>query len=115
MHEGAFTEQIVATILKEVQKHPGRRPKSVRVRVGEVYHLVPESVAVHFEAQVLGTPLQGVRLDLQEDPMRVSCKDCGASGPVDDHHLPACPTCYSRNIKTISGDKIIVEAIELEA
>ena len=112
MHEGQFTDKIVEAILSQLKEHPGRKIKAVRVAVGEVYHLVLESVLMHFEISVRGTPLEGVKLELKEDPMLVHCQQCHKTGPVEDHHLPLCSFCGSLNVKTVSGNSITVDSIE---
>ena len=112
MHEGVFTEKIVAVILDELKKQPGQKISSVKVKVGETYHLVLESVCMHFEIAVKGTALEGVQLILQEEPMQVTCQVCHKTGPVEDHHMAMCSFCNSLNVKTVSGNSIIVESIE---
>jgi hydrogenase nickel incorporation protein HypA/HybF len=112
MHEGQFTDKIVEVILEELKKHPGRKIRTVKVAVGEVYHLVLESVLMHFEISVRGTPLEDVRLDLKEDPMQVYCRQCQKTGFVEDHHMPLCSSCGSLDIKTVSGNSISVDSIE---
>lgn len=112
MHEGHFTDQIVEEILKELKKYPGSTVKTVKVTVGEVYHLVLESVLMHFEISVKGTPLQGVVLDLKEDPMQVCCQECAKTGAVQDHHMPQCSFCGGLSVKTVSGNSITIDSIE---
>lgn len=112
MHEGHFTENIVEGILEELKNHPGRRIKTVRVAVGEVYHLVLESVLMHFEISVRGSSLEGIELQLKEEPMQVSCQQCHQTGSVQDHHMPLCSFCGSLNVKTISGNSITIDSIE---
>lgn len=114
MHEGHFTEQIVDGIVGELKKHPGRSVASVTVKVGEVYHLVPDSVLMHFDLITKSTPLEGVRLDLLEEPMKVVCSECGKQGPVEDHHLPLCSYCHSRQVKAVAGDKVTIEQISFK-
>lgn len=112
MHEGHFTEKIVEEILSELKKYPERKVKTVSVSVGEVYHLVLESVLMHFEICVAGTPLQGVAMSLKEDPMQVLCHICQKTGPVEDHHMPMCSACGSLKVKTVGGNTITVDTIE---
>lgn len=112
MHEGHFTEKIVEAILGELKNHPGGKIKAARVVVGEVYHLVFDSVLMHFEISVRGTPLEGVHLDLREEPMQVSCPKCLLTGPVQDHHMPLCSFCGSLDVKPIGGNSITVDTIE---
>ena len=114
MHEGHFTEQIVFNVIEELKKHSGRKPNKVRVTVGEVYHLVPESVLMHYEVATKGTVLEGVALELIEEPMQVECLSCQKQGPVEDHHLLLCSYCHSQNVKPVAGNKIAIEAVELE-
>ncbi len=113
MHEGQFTEKIVDAILLELKKFPGQKPKSVLVKVGEVFHLVPEAVKMHFEVLTKGTSLEGVLLDLQEESMEVYCPHCKKTTFVEDHHLVACPFCYAVDVTPIRGNQITVESIEL--
>ncbi len=115
MHEGQFTEKIVDAILKELKEHPQGRVRSVKVKVGEIFHLEPHSVQMHFEITVKGTQLEGVRLDLQEERVEVTCPQCQKTGPVEDHHLMFCSFCQALNVKPVSGNTISVESIELEA
>ena len=115
MHEGHFTEQIVEGIVGELKKHPGRSVESVTVKVGEVYHLIPDSVLMHYELITKGTPLEGVKLNLLEESIKVECAVCGKEGPVEDHHLLLCSFCHSRQVKPVSGDKVTIEQIQFKA
>ena len=112
MHEGHFTEQIVEGVVKDLQKFPGKKVDSITVKVGEVYHLMPDSVLMHFDLITKGTELEGVKLDLLEEAVRVMCSQCGKQGPVEDHHLLLCSFCHSRDVKAIAGDKVIIEEIK---
>lgn len=114
MHEGHFTDQIVAAILAELKDRPKGKVRSVKVKVGEVYHLVPASVLMHFQVAVKGTPLEGVELVLQEEGVKVYCPQCRKEGLAEDHHMIVCPICYSQNVKTLSGNSVTIESIELE-
>lgn len=106
MHEGKFTEDIVNAIIEQVNNSGEEKPEKVKVIVGEVYHLEPEAVKLHFEVITQGTILEGVELDLEEEHMEVECSDCGKSGPVEDHHMVLCSHCDSRNVKPIKGNDV---------
>jgi hydrogenase nickel incorporation protein HypA/HybF len=112
MHEGNYTGRIVATILEELKKHPGRKPKSAKVLVGEMLHLMPESVKMHFELLTSGTALAGVVLNLAEVAVRVRCSRCAKEVEVHDHHELVCSACGSDEVELAGGDQVIVESIE---
>ena len=115
MHEGHFTEQIVEAVVNELKKYPGRAVESITVKVGEVYHLVPESVLMHFESITRSIPLEGVKLNLLEESLQVLCSQCGQQGPVEDHHLLLCTFCHSRQVKAVCGDKVTIDQIQFKS
>ncbi|MEI8344882.1 MAG: hydrogenase maturation nickel metallochaperone HypA, partial [Candidatus Omnitrophota bacterium] len=73
MHEGGFTGRIVATILEELKKFPGQKVLRVKVLVGEMLHLEPESVKMHYQLLAKGSALEGVELELEQVPVTVEC------------------------------------------
>ena|SRR3989338_3071889 len=113
MHESNFTKQIVHVILQELTKNSDARPQTVKVRVGEMLHLVPESVEMHYELLTKGTPLAGVKLELEEIPVRVRCRPCGHEGSVADHHLLVCGECGSFDVELLNGNEIRIDSIEI--
>jgi hydrogenase nickel incorporation protein HypA/HybF len=112
MHEGHFTENIVDAVVLELKKYPGRRVESITVKVGETYHLVADSVLMHFELITKETALEGVKLNLLEEPMLVVCSQCAKQGPVEDHHLLLCSYCHSRQVKPVAGNTVTIEQIK---
>ena len=114
MHEANFTEQIIKKILDELSSYPDAKPRAAKVLVGEMLHLVPESVQMHYRLLTQGTSLEEVPLELAEVPVKIRCNHCGKEGGVEDHHLLMCSDCGTMNVKLISGDEIWVDVIELE-
>lgn len=112
MHEHKFTEQIVQSVLEELNRHPQTKPRWVEVTVGEVFHLERDSVMLHFDLLAKGTRLEGVELRFSEEAMEVRCGDCGKTGPVEDHHMPTCHSCGSLKVATVKGDKVDVRLAE---
>ncbi len=114
MHEGSFTEEIVQAILKELGDRPGQHASRVRVRVGEMLHLQSDAVRLHFGLLTKGTGLEGAELELEEVPVRVRCRGCGAEGPVEDHHLLACPVCGEARVVVLEGKDVFIQSVDLE-
>lgn len=114
MHEGNFTQQIVDSILQELEKHPNTRPRHIKVKVGDMFHLNSESVKSHFESIAKGTPLEGATLELEEVQLTAKCNRCGWNGEVEDHHLLVCGACASREVEVLGGDEVVIETIDLE-
>ncbi|MBI1978188.1 MAG: hydrogenase maturation nickel metallochaperone HypA [Candidatus Omnitrophica bacterium] len=113
MHEGNFTKRIVESIMEELKKHPRYVPKRVKVKVGEIFHLNPESVKMHYVVVTKGTPLEGTELDLIEEKITVYCWQCSRTGTVLDHHFLACSCCNSTDVEVMSGNQVSVDSVEL--
>lgn len=114
MHEQNFTERIVEAMRLALEKYPDHRPRQMKVSVGAMLHLVPESVLWHFEQLIKGTPYEGMVLDLVEAPVLVACHACAQKGGVEDHHLLICKACGSNHVTILEGDAIRVESLDLE-
>ncbi|OIO38198.1 MAG: hypothetical protein AUJ72_02870 [Candidatus Omnitrophica bacterium CG1_02_46_14] len=112
MHEGNFTQDIVDAILNKLNKYPDAQPEAVRVYVGEMLHLVPDSVRFHYELMTQGTRLEGIKLELQEVPVKVQCHHCAYEGGVEDHHMPMCGRCSALDVEILSGDKILIDSLK---
>ena len=113
MHEANFTQEIVNSILDELKKYPSCRAKQIKVKVGEMLHLMPESVKTHYAQMTQGTNLEGVMLILEEMPVEIKCRSCGSVGGVEDHHVLFCSKCDSFNVELIKGKEVVVDSIEM--
>lgn len=115
MHEGHFTEQIVEAILSQLKDRESSSVTRVKVSVGEMYHLNPESVKMHFAAMTKATPLEQTLLELDELAVIFRCKSCGRREQAEDHHLLVCSDCGSRNVEILQGDRVEITEMELES
>lgn len=113
MHEAKFTEEIVGAIISQL-KDLTKKPKHIKVRVGEMFHLQKESVLMHYGLLTHGTVLDGIAIELEEEPVIVHCRDCGQEAGVEDHHMPLCAHCDSQNVEMIMGSEITAEISEGE-
>ena len=64
MHEFAIASGILDVIRLYVPDHDAHRVRGVRVRVGDVAGVAPESLEFCFEAVVAGTPYAATRLEI---------------------------------------------------
>jgi len=114
MHEAKFTEQIVENIISELKRYPQKKPRRIKVCVGEMFHLQRDSVLMHYEILTKGTDLENVKIELNEQAVEVRCRQCHKVGGVEDHHLLMCSLCGSRDVEVVCGNEIFTELIEIE-
>lgn len=108
MHEMALCEGVLAIAL---EASAGREVSRVKVRVGQLQRVLPESWDMCWKMASMDTAAQAATVELVESPALVLCHDCGTEGaprpPLD------CAACGSHAVEVKAGDEILVEEIEL--
>ena len=104
MHEFSLMQEVVAAILKELEKSPEGPPGpglEVELHLGALEMHSQAAARQAYEVLAQGTALAGSRLTLVVEPVTLSCPQCGFTGPlpegqVDPHEvspLAECPLC----------------------
>lgn len=108
MHELALCEGVVAIA---VEASSGRDIARVKVRVGQLQRVLPESWEMCWQMATMDTPAQGSSVELAETPALIRCQACGSVGaptpPLD------CAACGGHSVDVLGGDRILVEEVEL--
>ena len=113
MHELSIAQSIVDIVLQHLPKEEGVTVRSVRLRLGAMAGVVPDSLEFCFGAITEGTPLEGALLEIEHVPLRAHCNDCGVDGNIEPT-LFACPSCGGRSLAILSGREMQVKDIEVE-
>jgi|YelNatPaOPRAMG01_1025707.scaffolds.fasta_scaffold01570_18 hydrogenase nickel insertion protein HypA len=113
MHELSIASSIMGIVLESVPSNEEKHVKIVRVKVGELTAVVPESLEFCFEAITAGTPLEGAKLEIEHIGITGKCKECGGVFKVASLTF-YCQYCNSPNIEIISGNELQVSEIETE-
>lgn len=127
MHELAISSAVVETALEHAK---GRRIVSVRLRVGRLRQVVPDSLSFYFGIAARDTGCEGAELDLELVDALLGCRECGrewdpaprpapddpAGRPGDPILLPRfrCPACAGAGAEVLRGEELEVESIEVE-
>lgn len=113
MHELAVAQEILALVQRHVPEAQALAVRTVRVRVGELAGVVPESLDFCFGAIVAATPWQQATLAIERVPARARCLACGA---VFATSVPGsgCPRCAGGRVQMIAGDELHVDAVDLD-
>jgi hydrogenase nickel incorporation protein HypA/HybF len=108
MHEMSITQSVVDAI---VEKLGDTTVKSVRLEIGRLSGVVPDSVRFCFDVLCSGTSLDGAALEIDEPSGRARCRDCGAEFTLDDFIL-LCP-CASANVEVLAGRELRITSVEV--
>ena len=112
MHEFGIAAEIAAAAVSEGEKHRAARIVTVTVRIGVLRGIVPDSLRMYFEHIVKGSPAEGAALEIEEDPVLVSCPGCGET-PAPGLTL-SCPACGRDGVAVKGGDSLQIVSIDIE-
>ncbi|MBI5826807.1 MAG: hydrogenase maturation nickel metallochaperone HypA [Deltaproteobacteria bacterium] len=95
---------------RELKKSGALRLERVRIAVGRMTAVEPESLRFCFEACVKDTPMDGARLDIVDVPVTGRCSRCTEEFRMDDLSSP-CPACGASSIVRLTGTELKVVSI----
>jgi hydrogenase nickel incorporation protein HypA/HybF len=110
MHELSLADSIVHIASAHAR---GRRVTRVELKLGHLRQAVPSALTFAFALVAAGTPVEGAELAIEEIPAVGRCERCGSEGGLPGFPL-ACAACGSLDIEIVSGEELLVDALELE-
>ncbi len=111
MHELSIAQ----AILDVAARNAGNaRVTRVYVQVGRLRQVVPSALEFSFELCAHGTAVEGAALELEEVPVGVTCRSCGAASEPAGFPL-SCGSCGGLSVDVVQGEELLVESLELEA
>ena len=113
MHELSIAQSIAAIAEEHIEGQPETRVRIVRVKVGELAGVVPDSLEFCFSAAIAGTRLEGARLEIERVRGRGRCPSCGAITPVDGFTF-LCAHCGGEGLTLVEGNELQVTELELD-
>ena len=96
---------------------------SVTAVIGDLTNLGEEQMSFAYEIVTRGTMLEGSEFIIEHEPIVLSCKSCGHTGPAKvlsdpdfgEHPIPvlACPECGGP-VTVIKGQTCAVRSMDIE-
>ncbi len=114
MHEMSIAMDILAVVKKEMKENGVGKLKNLKIRVGEITAVEPESLRFCFEATIEKTPLEGATLHIEEVPLMGRCKNCGEEFRLERYFSTPCPGCGGNASDIVSGRELDIVSMEVE-
>jgi hydrogenase nickel incorporation protein HypA/HybF len=112
MHEMSVAQSLVEIIHQNVPNGDLPNVRAVKLKVGALSGVVPDSLEFSFSVITAETPLREARLDIEHIPFTIHCTGCGKdSSPTLG--IVLCPACGSGATQVLSGTELQVSEIEL--
>jgi hydrogenase nickel incorporation protein HypA/HybF len=113
MHELSIAQSIVDIVIQHLPKDEVVSVRSVRLSLGAMAGVVPDSLEFCFGAITAGTALEGATLEIEHIPLTAHCNNCGRDGEIEPT-LFACSACGSTSLTVLSGREMQVRDIDVE-
>lgn len=108
MHELALTQSLVDTVCERVGAAKVMR---VRLAVGKLSGVVPDSMRFCFDVCAAGTALDGAVLEIDEVAGRARCRTCGRETELEDQF--ALCGCGSADVELLRGRELKIKEVEV--
>jgi len=110
MHEMGLAEGILAVVLDVAE---GRKVRRIHLQVGKLQRMVPDSLEFSFQLVAEGTLAAEAVLEIEEVSAYFRCMPCGIESELNQPPF-ICPRCGAPDVEMVSGDQVLVDAVELE-
>jgi hydrogenase nickel incorporation protein HypA/HybF len=114
MHELSIVSSIVETVTETLAAYPAARVLEVRLRVGVLASVIPESLEFCWGIASEGTPLEGSRLVVNLLPVVVHCAACGQESELEGVQSFRCPRCGEPSSDMRQGRELEIDSIEID-
>jgi hydrogenase nickel incorporation protein HypA/HybF len=108
----SIAQSLIDIIKEEMAKHNVTKLKSVKLNIGQLSAVVPDSLSFCFEVITSDTELEGTKLDMEIIPLEGVCNDCHKNFEIEDYAF-FCPHCSGKNIETIAGRDLSIVEMEV--
>ena len=112
MHELSVAQEILNIVHQYIPNPEPGAVRAVRVKIGRMSNVLPDSLSFCYDALVSKTSLEGSKLELIQLPLKIICESCGKQSEIYEPVF-ACPVCENYHVKIISGTELQVEEIVL--
>jgi hydrogenase nickel incorporation protein HypA/HybF len=113
MHELSIAQNIIDIVRAEMRRYDAKRLKAVRLEIGSLSSVAPDSLSFCFDAVISDTEFEGARLIIDIIPLSGSCGGCDREFEIKDYSFK-CPFCMGRDITTVSGRELSIVEMEVD-
>lgn len=110
MHELSLCQAIAGVVKPHAA---GRRVDVVRVQIGALRQVVPESLSFCWTLVRDHAELPGAELELEFVTAEVSCGGCGEQSEITSRFSVCCPRCGSAEVTVVRGEEFLVTSVDV--
>jgi len=112
MHELGIAQDILEIVKQAVPEGQAAAVRRIRIRVGQLSGIVPDSLEFCFQAIVGDTAMPQAALAIEQIPTVFQCRKCAHQFEVGDFEFQ-CQACQSTDLEMVSGKELDIVEIEM--
>lgn len=109
MHELSICRSITDIVGRHAA---GGTVQTVRLRIGELRQIVPDSLTYCWGLVTEGSDLASSKLEIERVPAAIKCSSCGEQTTLSAPVL-VCPKCEGREVEIVAGEEFLITSLEL--
>ena len=109
MHELSLCQAIAGVVKPHAA---GRRVDVVRVQVGALRQVVPETLSFCWTLVRDHAEMPDAELELELVPAEVACRGCGEQSQIASRWSVMCPRCNSADVAVVRGEEFLVTSVD---
>ncbi|MCI4676673.1 hydrogenase maturation nickel metallochaperone HypA [Candidatus Mycolicibacterium alkanivorans] len=110
MHELSLCQAIAGVVRPYAE---GRRVDVVRVQVGALRQVVPESLSFCWTIVREHENMPEAELELELVTGEVRCRSCGQQSEIASRWSVCCPQCDSGDVEVVRGNEFLVTSLDV--
>lgn len=114
MHEMAIAESIIDIVTAKAESDGFTRVKEIRIEVGEMTGVVPDSLRFSFGFVSRGTLADGAELRVARLPITAACRGCGKGFTVKGIAFK-CPHCGAASFHITGGKELRIVELDVDS
>lgn len=110
MHELSLCQAIAGVVRPHAD---GRHVDVVRVRIGVLRQVVPESLSFCWTMVRDFEGMPDAELECEFVTAAVRCRSCRRDSPISSRWSLLCPRCKSADVEVLRGDEFLVTSLDV--
>ncbi len=110
MHELSLCQAIAGVVRPYAD---GRRVDVVRVKIGALRQVVPESLSFCWTLVRDYEDMPEAELELEFVTAEVRCRSCTQQSTITSQWCLLCPLCQSADVEVLHGDEFLVTSLDV--
>ena len=110
----SIVTSMISIVREQMEQSGAVRLRGIKIKVGEMASVEPDSLIFCFAACTEGTDMEGAILDIEEVPLTGLCVKCRKEFRMERYFATPCPECGGTAGNYLSGLELDMVSMEVD-